>query len=309
MRGILGRRGLSVLAVAGAALVMASPAWAATVVNGDFETGTLAGFTVVNQPGGNGSYFAYSSANQPPTGCAENDPPAAPPQGTFAATSSQDGVGSHVLYQDITLEPNATHELSFTLYYKNSTGVFHTPSTLDYTPGSQNQQYRVDILEPSADPFSVAPADVLAPIFRTDPGEPSTLDPTPLTFNLSPYAGQTVRLRFAEVDNQGCFSGSVDDIDVRTQAEPEPEPEPEPAPKPQAECTKRGTSGTTSSAAPPAGTSSAAVPATTSSTASAATTSCAAAAVMTCSAAAAVTTSSVAGWATTSSSAATERTV
>ena len=72
-------------------------------------------------------------------------------------------------------------------------------------------------MKPSADPLSVAPADVLAMIFRTDFGrEPAILRPTPLTFDLSPYAGQTVRLRFALVSNQFCFPASVDDIDVRS---------------------------------------------------------------------------------------------
>ncbi|MCA1705112.1 MAG: hypothetical protein LC808_18360, partial [Actinobacteria bacterium] len=215
-RKTLGRRGQLALAatMAGVLLALASPAWAARVVNGDFETETLSGFTVVNQPGGSGSWYAYSSTNPPPEGCAAPSPPEAPPQGTFAATTAQSGPGSHVLYQNIALEPNARHTLSFTLYYKLF-APFSTPATLDFTR-VPNQQYRVDILKPSANPFSVTPANILARVFRTDPGEPTTLAPTRMTFDLSPYAGQTVRLRFAEVDNQNCFLASVDNIDVRT---------------------------------------------------------------------------------------------
>ena len=96
------------------------------------------------------------------------------------------------------------------------------PNTLDYT-GIPNKQYRVDILKRSADPFSVAPADVLATVFRTDLGDPRNLAPTRMTFDLSPYAGQTVRLRFARVSNvTGCFLASVDDIDVQTRRFPAP---------------------------------------------------------------------------------------
>ena len=259
MKRTRGRRTLSVLAVTGAVLGLASSAHAATVVNGDFETGTLAGFEVRDQQ--NGSWYAYGDANPPPQGCASGI--ASPPQGNFAASSAQDGPGSHVLYQDIALEPNRRHQLSYTLYYRNgdapsqgpsgdsreglgvldgsglyrandngrradapeevgvlggdggSARPFATPNTLDPAV-FPNQQYRVDILKPTSDPFSVASADVLARIFRTEEGDPNTLAPTRMTFDLTPYAGQTVRLRFAEVDNQGCFLASVDDIDIRT---------------------------------------------------------------------------------------------
>ena len=158
----LGLRGRLALAatVAGALLTLASPAWAARVVNGDFETGTLTGFTVVNRAADRGSWFAYSATNPPPEFCSTVVPPEAPPQGTFAATTDLDDDGSYVLYQDVALEPNARHTLSFILYYR-SIEPFATPATLDWTQGP-NQQYRVDILKPSADPFSVAPADVLA---------------------------------------------------------------------------------------------------------------------------------------------------
>ena len=227
-------------ALAAALLALASPASAASVVNGDFETGTLSGFTVVNQEGGSGNWFAYSSASPPVQDCTIGSPPQPPPQGTFAATTAQSFPGSHVLYQDIRLEPDARHTLSFTLYYRNSDPfLFATPDTLDYT-ARPNQQYRVDILKPSADPFSVASADVLANIFRTDVGEPNTLSPTPMTFDLSRYAGQRVRLRFAEVDNLGCLLASVDNIDLRTRRrDPPPRPRPRPGlpQPPSTDCT------------------------------------------------------------------------
>jgi adhesin HecA-like repeat protein len=193
----------------------ASPA--ASVNNGNFETGNLNGWTVVNQTGGGGAWFAYSGTTSP----LNSLPIAPPPQGTFAATTDQGAPGSHVLYQDIALEPNARHTLSFFLYYQNHGTSFATPDTLDDTV-SPNQQYRVDVLKPSADPFSVDPNDVLARIFRTEVGDPLTLAPTAKTFDLTPFAGQTVRLRFAEVDNQGPFLASTDDVKVTTTSNPPP---------------------------------------------------------------------------------------
>ena len=99
--------------------------------------------------------------------------------------------GSRILYQDIVLEAGANHQLSFVLYYKNQqNGAFSSPPTLDYT-ASPNQQYRVDILRPSAPITSVAPGDVLFNIFQTQPGSPNTLAPTQFTVDLTAFAGGT----------------------------------------------------------------------------------------------------------------------
>jgi hypothetical protein len=186
---------------------------AATVVNGGFETGTFSGWTVVNQEGSfpDGSWYVYSGTTTPVSFFSI----AAPPGGTFAATTDQNGAGSHVLYQDVALEAGFSHVLSFDLYYENQNGAFATPDTLDFNV-FPNQQYRVDVLRPTADPFSVAPADVLATVFRTQVGDSPTLDPTRITFDLSAFAGTTVRIRFAEVDNQFYFQGSVDNVAIQS---------------------------------------------------------------------------------------------
>src|SRR5262249_27244193 len=79
-----------------------------------------------------------------------------------------------------------------------------------------NQQARVDVITTTANPFSVAPADVLQTLFRTKVGDPlvsgySTVT-TDLTAFFNAHAGQTVRLRFAEVDNQFYFQFGVDRV-------------------------------------------------------------------------------------------------
>lgn len=212
MYGKLIKAGVLAVMVAGL-LAFASPARAASVANGNFETGNLNGWTTFEQPGGAGIWLAYSSTSTIPTTCAGISRPAAPPQGTFAATSSQNGPNSSILYQDVSLEPNTRHSLSFSLYYNNTATSFVTPSTLSYT-SPPNQQYRVDVMRPGAPVDSVADADVLARVFRTEVGAPLVRAPAPVTFDLSPYAGQTVRLRFAQVATINCFSGSVDDVKI-----------------------------------------------------------------------------------------------
>ncbi len=99
------------------------------------------------------------------------------------------------------LEPGFNHMLSLQVYYENQGGTFATPPSLDYNV-FPNQQYRVDIVRPSAPVDSVAPGDVLANVFQTNVGDPSSLAPTPVSVDLSGFAGTTVRIRFAEVDNQ-----------------------------------------------------------------------------------------------------------
>jgi hypothetical protein len=205
-------RRLMVLLAAMAVMVVgyAGTALAATVVNGGFETGDTSGWTVVNEAGGSGDWYVCSSA-----ACSalvpSNFPP---PEGTYAAISSQEGPGSHILYQDVTLEAGATHQLSFTTYYENYEDSFYTPDSLSYQIGEPNQQYRIDIMKPDAPVDSVAPEDILATVFRTEVGDPASMEPTPMTVDLSQFAGSTVRLRFAEVDNQDNFVAGVDDVKV-----------------------------------------------------------------------------------------------
>jgi hypothetical protein len=97
---------------------------------------------------------------------------------------------------------------------------------LDFATPALNQQARVDIMRAGADPFSVAPADILLNVFRTQLGDPlvsgySTVS-TDLSTLLLVNAGQTLRLRFAEVDNINLFQFGVDRVSLEAQAVPEP---------------------------------------------------------------------------------------
>lgn len=187
----------------------------AQVSNGSFETGNFSGWQTQDQPGGSGSWTVYSGSpifNVPP-----------PPHGTFAALTQQQGPGSHILYQDITLAPGVRHELSMFLYYESLNSPIFAPNTLDFTVPF-NQQFRVDLVDPGAQLTSLAAGDVLANLFRTTEQDTSILQPTLFTFDLSALAGQTVRLRFAEVDNMFFFHAGVDRVVLKSGAEIIPEP-------------------------------------------------------------------------------------
>jgi hypothetical protein len=143
--------------------------------------------------------------------------------------TDQGGPGSHVLFQDFVVPVGVTGAtLSFDRFIGNRDGPFATPSSLSFGV-SPNQQARVDILvgTPSSE-FSVLAADVLANTFQTHTGDPLvsgyTLQTADLTALLEAHQGQTLQLRFAEVDNQSFFQFGVDlvSLNVSTTAVPEP---------------------------------------------------------------------------------------
>ena len=81
--------------------------------------------------------------------------------------------------------------------------------------GQRNQQYRIDLLKPDAERASLAGSDILKTLFRTRHDDPRTMRPTKLTFNLTKFAGDRVRLRFAEVDNRNYLHAGVDAVRLK----------------------------------------------------------------------------------------------
>lgn len=185
------------------------------ITNGDFETNNFGGWGIYSV--GSGGWYTYSGTYSP----SSYHTIAVPPQGNYAATTDQVGPGLHILYQDISVPTTGAYNLSFTLYYHNWAGEFHTQNSLSHTV-YPNQQYRVDIMDPAAPVNSVATGDVLANIFQTNVGDPTVLGPTPMNFDLSAFAGQTVRVRFASVQTVYFFNASVDDVQVTEIVPPTP---------------------------------------------------------------------------------------
>lgn len=97
--------------------------------------------------------------------------------------------------------------------YRNDAAAFFSPNSLSESSGP-NQQFRIDVVKPGAPIRSLATGDVLANVFGTKPGDPRTRTPFAVTYDLTPFAGQTVRLRFAEVDNQFFFRVGVDAVGI-----------------------------------------------------------------------------------------------
>src|SRR5829696_8202668 len=216
MPGVRGRTSavtaaaLAVLVALGSVLV-GCQARPGTVVVEDFESGAITGWQAVG--GGSGGWFVYADGHKAPDP-AQSDPNVPfdvpdPPHGRFAAVTDMNGPGTRILYRDLRLEGRFT--LQATVFY-DGTGPLSSPATLAYDTPEANQQFRIDLVGPSAPIDSVAKGDVLVNVFRTSSGDPGRRPPTEVRVDVSAWAGQTVRLRLATTDNQGPLRVGVDNI-------------------------------------------------------------------------------------------------
>ena len=206
----------SLVAIAFAGALALPVEAAAALTNGDFETG-LTGWSTADALGSDGSFVVQSGTASPVNG----DPVPAPPGGLNAAMSDAGAPGAHVLWQDFTVSvPVSQFLLSFDLFIGNRAGMFATPNPadLDFGINAANQQVRVDILKSSAAPFSVAPGDVLAFLYQTNPGDPLVSGYATHSFDITALVnanlGSPLRLRFAETDNLAQLQAGVDNVSL-----------------------------------------------------------------------------------------------
>jgi hypothetical protein len=182
-----------------------------TTGNWNFERGDLSGWRTRSR--GSGAWYAYSDGTKPPNP-AETDPNVAfnmpqPPEGRYAAVTDMTAPGARILYRDVKLEGPV--KLTFTVFYDNA-GEFSSPPSLKFDGCEANQQFRAELMDASAPADSTDANDVLATIFKTAAGDPPKLAPKTITFDLSQWAGEKVRLRFAQVDNRGPLRTAIDDV-------------------------------------------------------------------------------------------------
>jgi hypothetical protein len=78
---------------------------------------------------------------------------------------------------------------------------------------SPNQQARIDIMTTSSAVTDVG-AGVLLNLYHTKVGDPLVSGYTDVSADVTQFAGQTVRLRIAEVDNQSYFQFGIDGVSV-----------------------------------------------------------------------------------------------
>lgn len=222
------RSSVALLTLCGVLFLWGSPSQAAVqlISNGDFETGTLAGWTKADLAGSSGTFFLQGiGATSPSSGSFV----VGPKSGAFYALSDQQGAGTHVLYQDFSIPLDKISAiLSFDMFVNSYDSVVVNPGGLNHNL-SPNQHARVDILTGSADPFSTAAGDVVQNLFLgadagTNPHDYSSHSVDLLASGLVPDT--PYRLRFAQVDNAAFLNMGIDNVsilaDTAIAAVPEP---------------------------------------------------------------------------------------
>ena len=184
------------------------------IENGDFETGDLTSWTISN--GGSGTYRVTDDTLVASTPTEGGVLP--PPQGTYAAISDMDNPGTHILYQDVDIPGGAQAAFRATIYLKNLHADYIIAPTagLAFDGGESNQQFRIDAMDPAAAVDDVG-AGVLLNIYQTQPGDSLVTGYRTVSADLSSLAGETVRIRFAQVQTQFFLHVGIDQVDVTAQ--------------------------------------------------------------------------------------------
>jgi hypothetical protein len=199
------------------------------LTNGNFETGTFKGWTH-GQEGGSGNWFVYKGRPTfgdllgTPTRRGITQKLPKPRQGKYAAATAQGGPGTRLLFHKLTLKPNVKRKLSFLMRYTSDAAIhdrntLHAAGLMSRTYGKRgvvvdhpNQQFRVDLMRPGADKFSLKQADILKTLYATETGDSTHKGWKRYDFDLSGFDPGKAKLRAVEVDNQGTFVAALDDL-------------------------------------------------------------------------------------------------
>jgi hypothetical protein len=169
-----------------------SPGNQELIVNGDFETGNLNGWTRINV---NGDTFVNNGSYDPNS----PDGPLPPLSGNFSTINEQTGPGSQTLYQDITIPAEATSAiLSWSDRIRNHNGAFANTPPL--------QQFKVEVRNTNNVP--------LALIFLTEPGDEAIANVAKRSADITGFRGQRIRIAFSSDQNLFFFNVHLDNISV-----------------------------------------------------------------------------------------------
>lgn len=164
------------------------------ISNGDFETGTFAGWTIIDSGSGQ---TLINNGSHDPIGSGGALPPIA---GRYDALTEQPGPGLHVLQQKITAPADVfSARLSWNDRVRNWASIYSDP----------NQEWRVLVKDTDG--------NVLQELYSTNPGD-ALLQVGPnarfadVTALLQQYAAQELVISFEEQDNLYYFNATLDDV-------------------------------------------------------------------------------------------------
>lgn len=161
------------------------------LVNGGFETGTFEGW--VREGPGLGGYEINNGTLDP----ASPDGPFPPFEGNYSAVLNQSGPGQRLLYQEVALPDSGA---GWTLRWSHRVRNFADDFAF-------NQHFRVEVRGTNN--------QVLAVAFTTAPGEERLRDWETHSYDLSAFAGQTIRIVFAQQDALFFLNIHIDAVSVQ----------------------------------------------------------------------------------------------
>lgn len=199
------------------ALGFSASANAASLSNGNFETGSLSGWKSKSTDKEDGRWMIHEKGEDGPNDILQNF---YNPKNTYQAVGAQPyGESGMILYRDIKLPPKAqlkSATLSFSYAYRNFTTSWAVTDSLKDVYGEDaNQQFRIDLLKASGDPWTFADSKVLKTVVKPKSFSPFKQKHKTKKVNLTKYAGQKVRIRFGVAVNMSPLLLGVDNVKLR----------------------------------------------------------------------------------------------
>ena len=202
--------------------LLAASAHASVLINGDFETGSLSGWTITNQAGGSGNWYADTPGSTTPASGLTTSSSGGTAHGTTYAVTDQSGPGSHSLTQLFTVGSTSSALLIWDMFINNYSGsTVGTGLNFNVNP---TQVGRVDILTSTAGAFDVGTGVLQTCFLGGAPGgTPHAFSTNTCDITSSVGGGGTFQVRFGETDNQGFFNMGIDNVQINAGTVPEPE--------------------------------------------------------------------------------------
>lgn len=207
----------------------AATALAASIPNGDFETGNFSKWKTSSK--GGGDWVIYDSGDRKKATQGRGGATFPKPFGEFSAAITQGGPSANVILKTLRVPADAT-VLSVKLFWINQggeppaapaaqtsadAGYWLFPGEWEFS-GPPIQYFLVDLLKPSAPGFTTKKSDVLKTVFKPKIGKTKARSGGWVTeaVDVSKFQGQRIRFRLVEADNSGYMNVGLDNLSFNT---------------------------------------------------------------------------------------------
>ncbi len=229
-KGYSGKRvGKVLLASVALVAIGAATAFAASIPNGNFESGNFSDWKIRNK--GSGDWVIYDSGDRKKATKDRGGAILPKPFGEFSAAITQGGPSANVILRTVRVPADAT-VMSVKLFWINDggepppapaaqasadPGYWAFPGEWDFT-GPRIQYFVVDLLKPSSPAFTAEKSDVLKTVFKPKIGATKARSGGWVTeaVDVAKFQGQRIKFRLVEADNSGYMNVGLDNLSFNT---------------------------------------------------------------------------------------------